>query len=488
MTEIDTHIADLLERARLTAPDAEGDWPDVLERSRRGRRAVRVPVRGVLLAAALLIGVGAVAQAETGVFSLGSHGRSSHHRPNQRLTIHMQRTLRVTEAAYSGIIGTLPRHQLTGIATVNLTTAAKMASVFGGAADRYPDRAGVVLVKGPFSISLYLQGCKRIPTACPAPIGDWAWLAYAVLPSPRTGPRAGLPNVRWVHVAPLGQPIPDLHPLGRVTVQTSLPHGDPHSVDRQHQGAVAIVLQRPTGLTLGRVRCVYERTHYTDQLCQALAEYVAFLHKPRPDEPHPSQGSWTRVSGVIGGWRGNLMITRARLAAAPPALRARIEAGLATLSTKPITRIPPPLRCVRRPDLCVSSKMATIDEVVAVENRHSLSAHTIPVSAVPSRYRAFVPAAVSITGAATNAGDSAAIARRGYVFSMTFDVGPQPASIYVRFRRLLGAGWGVFPDWNVLTLYHPFTPERGLHYRHNLTGFSLLRDLDRLIANRGQAP
>jgi hypothetical protein len=265
-----------------------------------------------------------------------------------------------------------------------------------------------------------------------------------------------------------------------VTVQTSLPHGDPKSVDRQHQGAVAIVSQRPTGVTLGRVRCVYERAHYTDRLCQALAEYVAFLRKPRPNEPHPSQGSWTRVSGVIGGWRGNLIITRARLADAPPALRARIEAGLAALPTKPITRIPPPLPCVRRPDLCPAPPAATIDQVIAVENRHSLEAHAIPVGEIPSRYRALIPPGITVTGAATNAGDSAAITTRGYVFSMTFDDAPQPVSIYMGFRRLLGPGWGVFPDVNVLTLYHPFTPERGLHYRHNLTGFSLLRDLDRL--------
>ncbi|MGH3141146.1 MAG: hypothetical protein ACRDQE_15565 [Gaiellales bacterium] len=480
MSEIDTEITELLECARLTPPDAAGDWLDVLARSRRAGPRFRVPVRGLLLAAVLLVGVGAVAQAETGVFSFSSDRSSTNGHSQRRLTVHQRRLFRITEATYGGIIGTLPRHQVTGISTVNITTAARMAAVFGGRAARYPERAGVVLVKGPFSISLYLQGCKVIPAACPAPIGRWDWFAYAVLPSPKTGPRSGLPNVRRLGSGHAGQPLPDLHSLGTVTVQTYIPSGSPKTLAHQLQGAITIVSQRRSGLSLARVRCVYAHGGYTEHACQALAEYVAFLHKPRPNETHPSHGAWTRVSGVIGGWRGNLIITRERLAGAPPALRNRIVAGLAAVPTWTITRIPPPLRCVKRPDLCVPRPVAAdIDQVIAVANRHGMDAHVIPVSQIPAHYLAAIPPSIAATGAATNAG-LPSVARRGYVFSMTFDH-PLPFNpTYERFRRLLGKDWGVFPDVNVLTLYHPFTPERGMHYRHNITAFSLLRDLDRL--------
>jgi hypothetical protein len=487
VTEIDAHIAELLESARLTPRDAEGDWADVIERSQRRQSGLRIPVRGALLAAALLIGLGAAAQAKTGVFSFSTDHPPLHdstRRPSTHLTVRMRRTIRVTGAAYSGIIGTLPRNQVSGISTVNMTTAARMAQVFGGEASRYPDRAGVVLVEGPFSISLYLQGCKRIPTACPAPIGRWAWFAYAVLPSPRTGPRAGLPTVRTLRAGPAGQPLPDLSLLGRVTAQTYIPRGDPRSVARQHQGQITIVSQRRSGLTISRVKCKWGQGGYTERACQAIAEYAAFLREPRPDEPHPSRGSWTRVSGVIGGWRGNLIVTPARLADAPPALRGRISGALAALPARPITRIPPPLKCVARPDLCVPhTAVVDIRQVIAVLNHHGLDAHTIPVSEIPAQYRAAIPKGLTLTGAATNAG-LPAVARRGYVFSLTFDHAPEFMPTYVAFRNLLGPDWGIFPDANVLTVFHPFTPEAGKHRGHNNTGFAILRDLDRLTGER----
>jgi len=182
---------------------------------------------------------------------------------------------------------------------------------------------------------------------------------------------------------------------------------------------------------------------------------------------------------------GNLIITAARLSDAPRALRSRVAAGLAALPTKPITRIPPPLPCVRRPDLCVDQppSSTTIARVIGVENHHGLNVRQISVSSGPPRYRDLIPPGFSITAAATNAGDSAAIARRGYVFSMTFDRPLPFVPTYVAFRQNLGHSWGVFPDVNVLTLFHPLRPERGKRYGHNNTGYAVLHDLDRLTGS-----
>ncbi len=96
MSEIDTEITELLECARLTPPDAAGDWLDVLARSRRAGPRFRVPVRGLLLAAVLLVGVGAVAQAETGVFSFSSDRSSTNGHSQRRLTVHQRRLFRIT--------------------------------------------------------------------------------------------------------------------------------------------------------------------------------------------------------------------------------------------------------------------------------------------------------------------------------------------------------------------------------------------------------
>ena len=128
--------------ARAGAPGAAGrrvDWQDVLRRSRRGRRRrLHLSARGVLLAAALMVGLGAVAQAETGVFQFIG-GRSPRQRDQQDL-----RVFTVSDAAYGSIIGGLPRGQVTGISVIANTTTAKLASVFGVPARRYRELVGVV--------------------------------------------------------------------------------------------------------------------------------------------------------------------------------------------------------------------------------------------------------------------------------------------------------------------------------------------------------
>jgi hypothetical protein len=478
VNEIDPAIKELLTRARLTAVDAEGDWEDVLRRAHR-RRIRRFPVqtRGLLLAAAVLIGLGAVAQAQTGIFHFITRGGGSRQHPSTREV----RLLRVTDAIDLDILGGFPRGQVTGVAFVSSTTAMRIAHVFGGSAARYPARAGIVLIKGPFSIPLYLGGCQGIPAACPVPIGKWAWVAYTVLRSPKTGPMADLPNAHFLRIARLGTPLPKLQGLGQVSAGY-VPGNDPTTVTRQHQGTLTIVKSRGSALTEARVLCAYHHRAYTTQLCRALAKYVAYRHVPHPNDPTPAQGDWTRVSGTIGGWRGNLVITSQTLSPAPESLRIAVTKGLAVTHGKPITKIPPPLLCVVNPFPCFHPVSPTLNAVMGEENHHGLDVRSIPPTAMPSRYRNLIPANLKVIGAVTNAG-RASVSTRGYVFSIFFS---RAVVFPIRqpFLKMLGQHWGVFPDVNVLTLYHPFTPQRGPHYAHNQTGYALIRDLDRLTTAR----
>lgn len=66
MSDLDHSGHELIDRARLTRSDARGDWPDVLRRAGHGRsrpNRLRIPTRGLLLAAALIVAIGAAAQA-----------------------------------------------------------------------------------------------------------------------------------------------------------------------------------------------------------------------------------------------------------------------------------------------------------------------------------------------------------------------------------------------------------------------------------------
>ena len=297
----------------------------------------------MLLAAALLVGLGAIAQAETGVFQFIG-GESPRQRDKQEL-----RVFTVSDAAYGSIIAGLPRGQVTGISVIANTTTAKLASVFGVPARRYRGLAGIVVMKGPFSIPLYLQGCQATPAICPVPVGHWAWLAYAVLPEPRTGPMAGLVNARWIRIAPVGTPLPNVARLGRVIREHYFPSSARSTVVRQHQGNLMAVARLGTRLTESHLSCRYSNRRYTTAVCEALARYVAYLGRPHPDETPPATGDWTRVTGDLGGWRGNLVITPASLSQAPPALRAAVERGLASIHGTPIKKVPPGLDCVVNP-------------------------------------------------------------------------------------------------------------------------------------------
>lgn len=476
MNEIDPAIKELLTQARLTPPDATGDWAEVVRRARRRRHRLPVPTRGLLLAAAVLIGLGAVAQAETGVFHFIDSGGSTRQVSPPELLY-----MRYIEDTYGDILGGLPRGQVTNITVVPSTTSAKLASVFGGSPAGYPAHAGVVLVRGPLSIPLYLQGCQAIPAACPAPVGKWAWIAYTILPSPKSGPMSHFPNVHFLRIAPLGTRPPPLQRLGHVR-PGGLSETDRTTVTRQHQGTLTLVTSRTGALTEAPVLCVYHRRAYTTQLCRALAKYFAYLRVPHPNDPTPTSGDWTRVSGSLGGWRGNLVITSQSLSTAPAALRAAVLRGLAATGGRPITKVPPPLDCVVNPIPCFRSVPTTLQAVIGDENHHGLAVREIPASAIPSSYQKLIPAGLKVIGAATNAGRPS-VKARGYVFTIAFNH-VAPFSIRQPFLNLLGRHWGVFPDENILTLYHPFTPSHGPHFRDNQTGYALIKDLDRLTRQR----
>lgn len=504
MNEIDPAITDLLERARPARPAAEDDWEDVLRRSRRGRRRRRfpVPTRGLLLAAAVIIGLAAAAQAETGVFQFVTDHKSNH----PKLARHLRRLQSIDAAVYLGILSGLPHGVSRGISAVTWTSGAKMARTFGGTAAGYPRAAGVVVVRGPFSIPLYLQGCVEIPYACPVPIGDWAWLAYSVLPSPKTGPMSHYPNVRLLREAPSGTPLPQLAVLGHVTKEY-VPPAHAYTVAREHQGTIVVVMHRGQALTEARVQCVYATTGYATPLCGALARYDAYLRKPHPNDAIPASGDWTRVSGTLGGWRGNLVITAERLSHAPARLRAAITNDLGATQGTPIEHVPPALTCIVNPNPCFHPVAAKIHAVLEILNRYGLDARQMPTGQTPARYRRLIPSGLHIEGAATNAGETT-VATRGYVFAIVFDH-TAPFSIRRPFLDMLGRNWGVFPDENVLTLYHPFyiptlprnfrhlkpiAMRRALHKmqadflrhkRQDRVGELIIRGLDRLTTARG---
>ena len=463
MNEIDPGIKDLLERARPARRVAGADWSDVLRRSRRGRgRLVRVPTRGALLAAALVVGLGAVAQAETGVFNF--IGRGSEHSRKERDMLEA----RVSSAAYDSILQGLPRGQVTVISEVPATTAARIARVFGGPASRYPRHAGVVVMKGPFTIPLYLQGCQATPGICPVPVGRWAWLAYMVLAPAKKGPMKMLTNARWIRVAPLGQPLPDLHGLGQVIRQSYSPPGY-SIVAAQHQGSLKIVARKGTHLTLSPLMCTYSDSHCTTQVCAALARYVAYLGRPHPDETPPATGDFTRVSGDLGGWRGNLVITPQSLGQAPPALRTAVARGLAALHGAPIKVVPPGFDCVVNPTPCYRTKQTTAHKVVDAMNRHGLDLHKIQSDAIPARFASLLPRGAHVVGAATNAG-TPATTTRGFMLTVVFDRAipfPSPSR-----EPALGRGWGAFAAGNCLTFFRPLYLAPPLNLRHLLLTLS----------------
>ena len=386
MNEIDPAITDLLERARPAQPVAERDWEDVLRRSRRGRRGrFQVPTRGVLLAAAVLIGLAAAAQAETGVFQFADHASSP------RLT-RSRRVDSVDQAIHFGILAGLPHDATRRISAVTWTSAARMALDIRRQRRRLPGpgrgRGGARAVLDP-TVSAGLRGDPaRLPRA-DRPLGLARVLGAAAAEGRPGGP---LSQRAAPAGGPAGTPLPRLALLGHVRRQ-SVPAAPAAAVDRQHQGTLTVVTRNAGALTEARVHCVYAATGYTTPFCAALAGYDAYLRRPHPDDRPPAGGGWTRISGVLGGWRGNLVITADRLSHAPAQLRAAITAGLAATSGTPITRVPPALPCVRGPIACFHSGAVQIHQVVEALNRHGVGLRRISIDQVPARLRRLIPPA-----------------------------------------------------------------------------------------------
>ena len=93
------------------------------------------------------------------------------------------------------------------------TTPGRIADLFGGRAGAYPPHPIVVGFRGPFAISTYPGDCKATPTVCPAPVGQWAYLAYIIDPGIAPGKPA---QIHWLYRAPIGAAWPDLARLGHV--------------------------------------------------------------------------------------------------------------------------------------------------------------------------------------------------------------------------------------------------------------------------------
>jgi hypothetical protein len=189
-------------------------------------------------------------------------------------------------------------------------------------------------------------------------------------------------------------------------------------------------------------------------------------------------------------------------------LRRAITNGLAATHGTPIKHVPPPIDCVVNPIPCFRSIPTKIHKIVEAMNRHGLDDSTIPLGQIPASYRTVIPPALKIVGAATNAGDPAAVKRRGYIFSLVFDR-VAADSLRQRFVKILGRNWGVFVDENSVTLFHPFylaRPPDFSHFRNrpralrrasrryrsqarrdiklDRVGYAVLRGLDRLMTTR----
>jgi len=97
-----------------------------------------------------------------------------------------------------------------------VTTPEKIARVFGGRPGSYPAHAVVVVLRGPFDVTVQRLGCKATPQVCPVPVGRWAYLAYVLDLAWDGGGPVPPGTMTWLEKAPAGTPFPDLRRLGKV--------------------------------------------------------------------------------------------------------------------------------------------------------------------------------------------------------------------------------------------------------------------------------
>jgi hypothetical protein len=96
------------------------------------------------------------------------------------------------------------------------TTPEKIAHLFGGRPQTYPPHPVVVVLRGPFTVTIPRRGCGATPQVCPAPLGRWAYLAYVLNPDLSLAGHVPRGAIAWLRKAPAGTAFPDLRRLGHV--------------------------------------------------------------------------------------------------------------------------------------------------------------------------------------------------------------------------------------------------------------------------------
>ena len=96
------------------------------------------------------------------------------------------------------------------------TTPQKVARMFGGRPQAYPEHPVVIVLRGPFSLTIQPRGCMATPQVCPAPLGRWAYFAYVIDPYRYRGGTVPRGAIAWLRQAPPGTPFPHLGRLGRL--------------------------------------------------------------------------------------------------------------------------------------------------------------------------------------------------------------------------------------------------------------------------------
>ena len=88
--------------------------------------------------------------------------------------------------------------------------------MFGGRPSSYPAHPVVVVLRGPFDVTVQRLGCEATPQVCPWPSGRWAYMAFVLDPDLPLAGHVPHRAIAWLKQAPTGTPFPDLHRLGDV--------------------------------------------------------------------------------------------------------------------------------------------------------------------------------------------------------------------------------------------------------------------------------
>jgi hypothetical protein len=132
----------------------------------------------------------------------------------RRLDDRMVRELNIPYLAHNASNG-VSHGQMTQFDQV-ATTPERIARVFGGRPQAYPKHPVVIVLRGPFAVTVQKRGCKAVAEVCPVPRGRWAYLAYVINPDVSLAGHVPPGAITWLRKAPAGTTFPDLHRLGNV--------------------------------------------------------------------------------------------------------------------------------------------------------------------------------------------------------------------------------------------------------------------------------